>query len=393
MESNQPRLHLWCPDILGSRGGIQVFSAHFLEAVKSICPHLTCDVILEHDSERNAPATSPPHTNFYFSGDWRPGLRKWAHAEKLIRLGLKQRPKLVITTHLHFSIAAYMLKRIAGIPFWAVAHGVEAWNIKRRSLQLALRNADRILAVSSYTRDRLLAEQDIAPERISILPNTVNPDLFQICGKPEYLLKRYGLKASQPVILTVSRLVTSEQYKGYDKILRALPRIREVLPNVHYILAGHGNDRARIERLIASLNLTDHVSLAGYVPDEELCDHYNLCDIFAMPSKREGFGIVYLEALACGKPTLAGNKDGAADALRGGELGVLVDPDDVEAIAQGLINILQGVYPHPLLYHPEALRQRVIDIYGFARFKETLASNLSEFFNGANPTAHSAAMR
>jgi glycosyltransferase involved in cell wall biosynthesis len=98
-----------------------------------------------------------------------------------------------------------------------------------------------------------------------------------------------------------------------------------------------------------------------------------------MPSKGEGFGIVYLEALACGKPTLGGNQDGALDALCRGELGALVDPDDVQAIAHTLVEILQGTYPNPLIYQPEQLRQRVIDIYGFERFKRTLKGYLDDF--------------
>jgi len=114
------------------------------------------------------------------------------------------------------------------------------------------------------------------------------------------------------------------------------------------------------------------------VPDEELSDHYNLCDVFAMPSKREGFGIVYLEALACGKPALGGNQDGAVDALCAGKLGALVDPDDIEAIAQSLIHMLQGTYPNPLMYQPEALRQAVIDTYGMEAFQRRLANLLRE---------------
>lgn len=114
------------------------------------------------------------------------------------------------------------------------------------------------------------------------------------------------------------------------------------------------------------------VTLTGFVPDEELCDHYNLCDLFAMPSKREGFGIVYLEALACGKPALGGNQDGAVDALCAGELGALVDPDDISMIAQTMIQILQGNYPSPLMYEPQQLRQAVIDTYGTEQFQRRL---------------------
>ena len=119
---------------------------------------------------------------------------------------------------------------------------------------------------------------------------------------------------------------------------------------------------------------------AGFIPDEELCDYYNLCDVFAMPSKGEGFGIVYLEALACGKPTIGGNQDGAIDALCNGELGVLVDPDNIEQIAQAIVDILQGKHPLPILYQPDLLRQKVIEIYGFDKFKERLALILSDQF-------------
>ena len=216
----------------------------------------------------------------------------------------------------------------------------------------------------------------LPPTTIELLPNTFDSDRFQIGYKPEYLLERYGLNSHQPVILTVARLAEHEQYKGYDSILRALPQISQRFPSVRYIIAGKGKDRARIERMIRDLGLQDSVTLAGFIPDYELCDHYNLCDLFAMPSKGEGFGMVYLEALACGKPTIGGNTDGAVDALCDGELGVLVDPDDVDEIAQTIIEILGGSHPHPLLYRPEALRANVIDAFAFRRFRRTLAEHL-----------------
>ena len=127
------------------------------------------------------------------------------------------------------------------------------------------------------------------------------------------------------------------------------------------------------------MSLQDCVTLAGFIPDEELNDHYNLCDVFAMPSKGEGFGIVYLEALACGKPVLAGNCDGALDALNLGELGVLVDPDDVQTIAQYLIEILQQNHSNNLIYQPELLRQKVIEYFGFERFQQTLKEHLATY--------------
>ena len=123
------------------------------------------------------------------------------------------------------------------------------------------------------------------------------------------------------------------------------------------------------------------VVFAGFVPDEELSEHYNLCDLFAMPSKAEGFGIVYLEALACGKPVLAGNKDGSRDALNDGELGLLVDPDNTAEIASETIRVLRRQHPHPNLFHPELLCQRVTELFGFETFKRKVADRLRPFLS------------
>jgi len=379
MTTQVNNIYLWFPNIFEFKGGIQVYSAFLLEALQKTYPELDCDVFLKHDTHAVEETEFSVHTRFHFSGGWTSRLRTLMFASKLFIYGLWQRPKLILSTHVNFTLAAYWLKRIAGIPYWTVAHGVDAWEIDNPALQKALKSADRILAVSNYTRDRLIEEQSLDPSRISLLPNTFDVSRFQIAAKPQYLLERYQLTPEQPVILTVARLDNTERYKGYDQVLQALPTIRQTIPNVHYLIVGKGSDRDRIEKLITSLNLQDNVTLAGFIPDEELNDHYNLGDVFAMPSKGEGFGIVYLEALACGKPVLAGNCDGAIDALCNGELGILVNPDDLDAIALNLIAILQGFHNHPLMYQPKALRQKVIDIYGFKRFQATLAGLLNQY--------------
>lgn len=365
--------HLWFPNIFEFKGGIQTYSAFLLEAMQNLYPGDRYGVFLKHDKTPSADFSSLATTRFHCTGVVPRQLRTPTFAAQLLGWGFWQRPNLVISTHLNFSIVGQQLQRWAGVPYWAVAHGVDAWDIQRPDLQIALQNADRILAVSGYTRDRLLKEQNLDPDKVSLLPNTFDTERFQIAPKPQYLLERHRLTVDQPTILTVARLDSSEQYKGHDQILQAMPEIRREIPNVHYILVGKGNDRPRIEQLIRELDLNNCVTLAGFIPDSELCDYYNLCDVFAMPSKGEGFGIVYLEALACGKPTLGGNQDGALDALCHGELGVLVNPDDVDAIAQSLIQILSGTYPHPILYQPQILRQQVIAKFGFEQFQNTLA--------------------
>ncbi|HAJ60147.1 MAG TPA: glycosyltransferase [Cyanobacteria bacterium UBA8543] len=381
MTNSQNTIQLWVPNLFNFKGGIQVYSAFLLEALQSVEPKINTEILLKHDTHLPGDLSGSSNARFYFSGAWPLSLRTPAFAAQILGRGLWQRPQLVITTHLNFTVAAYWLKQIAGIPYWTVAHGIEAWDIHRPDLQTALHHADRILSVSGYTRDRLLTEQNLDPNKISLLPNTFDAHRFQIAPKPTYLLERYNLTLKQPIILTVSRLSSIERYKGYDRILQALPQIRQVIPNIHYILVGKGDDRPRIEQLIAQLQLQECVTLAGFIPDDELGDYYNLCDVFAMPSKREGFGIVYLEALACGKPALGGNQDGAIDALCHGELGALVDPNDTNAIAQTLIELLQGTYPNPLFYQPEALRQKAIDTFGFDCFKQTLIDYLKPYLS------------
>ena len=187
------------------------------------------------------------------------------------------------------------------------------------------------------------------------------------------------MSADQKIILTVSRLSGYERYKGYDRLLEIMPIIRQSIPNIHYIIVGKGDDRDRLEQIINQNNLQSCVTLAGFVADEYLCDYYNLCDLFAMPSKAEGFGIVYLEALACGKPVLGGNLDGTVDALCRGEIGVLINPDNLDEIAEAIIQILSGQHENQAIYQPEFLRQQAIATFGSEHFQKILSNHLSRF--------------
>jgi glycosyltransferase involved in cell wall biosynthesis len=379
--SNQKSIHIWIPNIFELKGGIQVYSAFLLDALHKLNLDVDYEVFLKHDTKQTGDLNTYPNTKFHFAGASPNKIRTAFFASQLLTRGMLRRPELVIATHINFAPAAYRLKQLTGIPFWAVAHGVDAWNIQNTAVQKSLHHADLILPVGVYTRDRLISEQRLDPAKLAVLPNTFDLDRWKIAPKPQYLLDRYHLTDRQKIILTVARLDSTEQYKGYDQILQALPEIRTQIPDVHYLLVGKGTDRPRIEQTISDLHLHDCVTLAGFISDEELCDHYNLCDVFAMPSKGEGFGIVYLEALACGKPTLGGDQDGAIDALYHGELGILVNPDDLEEITQSLIQILHGTHPHPLIYQPEALRRKTIEYFGFEQFQKTLGRYLSESNN------------
>lgn len=375
-DAAEPSIHFWAPEIFSVKGGIQTYSAFLLGALCELQNQVRVNVALKNDARLPSDAKNQSSTLFSFAGTAPKRLRNGYFVLQTVGRGLVARPDLVITTHAHFAGLAKYLKKATRTPYWVVAHGKEVWGLENSILRSSLQEADLVLSVSAYTRDRLLTEQQLDPDRVVILPNTMDAERFHIGPKPARLLAKYGLEADQPVILTVARLDENEQYKGYDTILRSMPAVKREIPNVHYLIVGKGRDRERIEGIIAALKLESSVTLAGYIPDEELCDHYNLCDVFAMPSKGEGFGIVYLEAMACGKPAIAGNKDGSVDALCNGELGVLIDPDNAEEIGRAIIGVLKTRIPHPFLYDGQTLRRKVIDAYGIVSFQRRVLNLL-----------------
>lgn len=379
--STVPKIHVWMPDIFQFKGGIQVYSAFFIQALERILPDSDRHIFLKNDAKSTDDLQFNPDTKFQFAGQWK---SSWLHtpvfALQVFLAALQERPDLIICGHINFSPLALQILKLLKIPYWVIVHGIDAWDIKEASKISALKAAEKILSVSEYTSDHILIDQENSLKNIHILSNTFNASQFIIQSKPQYLLDRYKLDKNQHIILTVARLAGGDRYKGYDQIIQSLPIIRQQIPNIHYLLVGKGDDRERVEAIIDSTNVRDCVTLTGFVSDEELGDHYNLCDVFAMPSKGEGFGIVYLEALACGKPTIGGNQDGAIDALCHGKLGALVDPDDIQELAETIISILQGTYPNSLIYQPQALRQAVIDTFGLEQFQKTLATYLENSF-------------
>ena len=378
------KLHLWVPNLFQFKGGIQTYLFDVLTVLTEDFATHQVEIIDKLDQMAPEDLDLPPGFSLCLSGGQFGRLVASAFVLQLVSRAVWGRPQLILCGHVNYAPVAYWLSRLLNIPYWVFVYGIEVWGLQSPSKIKALDHAAKIICISSYTRDLLLKEQNLSPQQFAPLPVTFHASRYSIAAKPESLLHRYGLSQDQPVILTVARLSQTERYKGYDRILQALPIIRQALPTVHYLLVGKGDDMPRVEALVDQLGLRDWVTLTGFVPDQELTAHYQLCDVFAMPSKKEGFGIVYLEALACGKPTLGGNQDGALDALCQGELGVLVDPDNMEVLAHTLVEMLQGTYPHPLIYQPEQLRQRVMDIYGFQRFKAILKGYIDQFIE-ANP--------
>jgi glycosyltransferase involved in cell wall biosynthesis len=147
------------------------------------------------------------------------------------------------------------------------------------------------------------------------------------------LLARYGVSADAQVLMTLGRLAGRERYKGFDEIIDLLPDLH---PEIVYMIVGDGDDRQRLESKARELGVSERVVFTGYVGDAEKAAHYRLADAFLLAGRGEGFGIVLLEAMACAIPCIGSALDGTAEALREGQLGLVIDPTNREALRDAI---------------------------------------------------------
>ena len=273
-------------------------------------------------------------------GVWqlRPKANAYIWALQALYLVFRRGVDVIFCGHMNAAPFASFLSRISGKPLWIQAHGIEAWEDRGPLFRKALSAARLITAVSRHTRRRLLSWTDVNPERIRVLPNTFDPSFVEISADPA-LARQLGIDGKK-VILTVGRLSSQEKYKGHDRVIQAVPKIREKHPDVAYVIVGTGDDQIRLEALARDVGVSDIVIFAGPVSDHVLKDYFALADVFAMPSTGEGFGIVFVEAAASGLPVIGGNRDGSVDSLADGAIGCLVDPENNDALVKSISIII-----------------------------------------------------
>lgn len=287
---------------------------------------------------------------------------------------LRSRPDITISGHIGFLPLPYLMKKVFRREYVLNTYGIEVLYVKNRLKIKALKEAKIIIVIAEYIKEKILNRWPEIKGKIFMLPSPVEENKFIIKEKPQYLIKKYKLENSS-IILTVSRL-SEKEHKGYDKVLVALPEVLKKLPNAKYILVGGGDD-PRVPNIIKELRIEKSVILVGNVKDEELVCYYNLADVFVLPSKFEGFGIVFLESLACGRPVIASKGFGSKAALQDGILGLMVDPDNIGEISEAIIKILQRD-AEPRLYNRDFLRGEVLKKCGLTTHKNKVKALLLE---------------
>ena len=318
------RIVFLATDAWGGHGGIALFNRQFCESLSgheiTVIPR-----VITRPVER-----VPPHVTFVAEAARGP-----LTYMKALAAARRSNPDLVVCGHLNLLRAAFDRPLL-------VVHGVEAWKRRRAPVE----KCRAVVSVSELTRDRFIAWSGYEGPAY-VLPNAIPLDQYGIRAKRDDLVARYGLEGKR-VILTVGRLDAFERSKGFDQVIEVLPRLPA---NVVYMIAGGGADASRLQKNAHDLGVASRVILTGLFAEEEKPDLFNLADVYAMPSSGEGFGFVFLEAMACGVPVIASKADGGREALLGGKLGLLVEPTNpaelhaaiVETLARGERRIPDGL--------------------------------------------------
>jgi len=372
-------------EIFQCEGGIQSYVKDILQAYLSLKAQTDSSTTTEIFLLRDEPGCNNPFDDhplkFHYLKTQLPMLGRLRLAVALLYCVWQRRPSHVYCGHIKLAPLTQRLCQLLDIPYTVLTYGKEVWYRLPDREREALAASAEIWTISRYSRDRLCEANDLEAQKVRILPCVVNGDVFTPGPKSPELIAQYGLTGAK-VLMTVARLWSGDIYKGVDVTIQALPTIAKVFPNVKYLVIGRGDDQARLAQLAQNLGVSDRVIFAGFIPTCDLVEHYRLADAYIMPSQ-EGFGIVYLEAMACGKPVLAGDSDGSADPLQDALLGWQVPHRDPEAVAAACIEILKGEDPR---CNGQWLREQCL-----ARFsKEALAQQLNQLLTATSisPLGH-----
>ena len=241
---------------------------------------------------------------------------------------------MVICGHCNLLTPAWLLARLHNAHLVLVIHGIEAWEPSRHRIANWLASRVRCADLGQPLFGRALFALVTLSGGAGVHPTQLCrsqavPSAAKGCGP------RRTLRAPvQPGYYDGGHLASLERKKGIDELIELMPRLVELHPTVKYMIVGEGHDRPRLEAKVKSLKISNNVIFTGRVPKSEKVAHYNLADVFVMPSRGEGFGIVLIEAAACGIPVIGSDTDGSREALLHGKLGEVIYPAEFEAVVR-----------------------------------------------------------
>jgi phosphatidyl-myo-inositol dimannoside synthase len=329
------------PELLGV-GGVQEAGRQTVAALDEIASRRGWSLeLLSLNDESGARVLRTGERGIPFAGF---GRAKVQFVLAALRCARKE-TRIVLAAHPHLAVPAEIMKwRASGLKTIVMSHGIEVWKRMPLLRRRALLRSDRVLAPSSDTARKLAEVQSVPAEKIRKLPWPLNAEMLRFADAPTNLTLPPAFPRGQ-VVLTVGRWSQSERYKGADDLIEAIAQLRGSIPNLHLVAVGGGDDLPRLRELATAAGVADRVSFLEGLTREEIAACYARCDVFALPSAGEGFGLVFLEAMAFGKPVVGAESGGIPDLVENGVNGLLIPPRD----RQRLVEVLGGLLRDPLM--------------------------------------------
>ena len=371
MSHRKNRFLLVLPGAFGPAGGLEMYDRLIIKGFQEIARERsgTCETLVLLDEDKHFDAryldpAAPPLRGFAGS---RPRF-----AASTLERAARFRPDLIVFGHVNFSSLALAARALRPLTKqWFLTYGIDVWRRLAKVQLLAVRTAQRVLSISDDTRVQLCKHNSMSPSDVELLPCALDPFwAADYAGKTDLAAP----DPARPLLLTVARLAESERYKGIDQVIRALPTIARAIPGVRYAIVGTGNDRGRLEQVARDVGVASRVDFRGRVSPEALASAYAESSLFVMPSAKEGFGIVFLEAALFGKASIGGNHGGTPEVIVDGETGRLVTYDDVDAFATTAIDLLAD--PARLAAMGTAAARRLEARFTYPTFLKTLRAQV-----------------
>jgi phosphatidylinositol alpha-1,6-mannosyltransferase len=329
------------PELLGV-GGIQEAGRMTAAALKEIA-------LRDGSSAECLSLNDPPGSHAFefegrtisLRGSGRAKMSFVLSAIRRARLTAKGGALVILAAHPNLAVpGTWMQQILRGTKSIVMTHGIEVWKPLQPIRRRALLRANLVLGPSRDTVQRLIHVQGVAPEKTRRLPWPLSPAFLSAADAASGLSTPRGFPQEGLVILTVGRWASSERYKGADKLIGTLPQLRATFPSLNLVAVGGGDDLPRLRELAIGLGVADCVRFLENLSREEVAACYARADLFALPSTGEGFGLVFLEAMAFSKAVVGVACGGTTDVVEDGINGLLVPPENECVLAEALARLL-----------------------------------------------------
>jgi glycosyltransferase involved in cell wall biosynthesis len=357
------RILLLLPEAFGRQGGIQRFCRALCLATGRWAKHERASVSALVLNDNSAP--DGRYVNGGFDRFVHAGRNKTKFVSGYLRMVAASRYDLIVSAHVRLAPLALMAMALnPKVKTAVIAYGVEVWRPLSRAQRAALKRADTVLSISDYTKDELLKRCSVPADKIKLFPCSLDP-FWQAASDTAV-----ADDSSPPMMLSVVRMEKEDRYKGIDSVIKSLPAVVRDFGALDYRVVGQGDDVPRLKALAESLGVARYITFVGGLSDEDLREHYCRCSLFVMPSEKEGFGIVFLEAMAYGKAVVGGAHGGTPSVVREGETGLLVNRSDIEGLADALVRLLRDTSLRERM--GRAGHERLLNEFTFEKFESNL---------------------